>query len=164
MCKKQTSVSHSSEEAEIFSPDAGLRMDGIPTLVLWDLVIEIFHSVPNKIEQLKEELRWDPLQATKSNMHKPIQFKHTNVISTDIDHIASNTMHSGASATLYVCEDNEAVINMIIKVEVPQWDMFHGPTELLWFGCLTGSIWTQKSKSVTWTPSTKSQTSWPKVE
>ena len=39
MCKKQTSVSHSSTEAEISSLDAGLRMDGIPALDLWDLVI-----------------------------------------------------------------------------------------------------------------------------
>ena len=30
MCKKQTSVSHSSTEAEIISLDAGLRIDGIP--------------------------------------------------------------------------------------------------------------------------------------
>ena len=43
MCKKQTSVSHSSTEAEIISLDAGLRMDGIPALDLWDLVIEVFH-------------------------------------------------------------------------------------------------------------------------
>ena len=57
MCKKQTSVSHSSTEAEIISFGAGLRMDGIPTLTFWDLVIEIFHSVPNKIEQSKEKLR-----------------------------------------------------------------------------------------------------------
>ena len=92
MCKKQTSVSHSSTEAEIISLDAGLRMDGIPALALWDLVIEIFHSVPNKIEQPKEELR----QATKPNMHNFIQCKHTNVISTGIDHISSNTVHSGA--------------------------------------------------------------------
>ena len=42
MCKKQTSVSHSSTEAEIISLDAGLRMDGIPALGLWDLVIEVF--------------------------------------------------------------------------------------------------------------------------
>ena len=42
MCKKQTSVSHSSTEAEIISLDAGLRMDGIPALTLWDLVIEVF--------------------------------------------------------------------------------------------------------------------------
>ena len=37
MCKKQTSVSHGSTEAEVISPDAGLRMDGIPALDLWDL-------------------------------------------------------------------------------------------------------------------------------
>ena len=30
MCKTQTSVSHSSSEAEIISLDAGSRMDGIP--------------------------------------------------------------------------------------------------------------------------------------
>ena len=34
MCKKQTSVSHSSTEAEVISLDAGLRMDGIPALDL----------------------------------------------------------------------------------------------------------------------------------
>ena len=47
MCKKQTSVSHSSPEADIISPDAILRMDGIPAFTLWDLLIEVFHSVPN---------------------------------------------------------------------------------------------------------------------
>ena len=31
MCKKQTSVSHSSTETEIISHDAGLRTDGIPS-------------------------------------------------------------------------------------------------------------------------------------
>ena len=50
MCKKQTSVSHSSTEAEIISLDASLRMDGIPALTLWDLVIEVVHSEPNKTE------------------------------------------------------------------------------------------------------------------
>ena len=49
MCKKQTSVSHSSTEAEITSLDAGLRMDGIPALDLWDSVIEVSHSSPNQI-------------------------------------------------------------------------------------------------------------------
>ena len=34
MCKKQTSVSHSSTEAEVISLDAGLRMDVIPVLHL----------------------------------------------------------------------------------------------------------------------------------
>ena len=70
MCKKQTSVSRSSTEAEIISLDAGLRMDGISPLTLWDLVIEIFYSVPNKIEQPKEGLRGNPLQATKPNLQR----------------------------------------------------------------------------------------------
>ena len=38
MCKKQTPVTRSSTESEITSLDAGLRMDGSPTLVLlWTL-------------------------------------------------------------------------------------------------------------------------------
>ena len=41
MCKKQTSVSHSSAESEIILLDAGLRMDGKLALDLWDLVIEV---------------------------------------------------------------------------------------------------------------------------
>ena len=53
MCKKQTSVSHRSTEAEIISLDAGLRMGGIPTLSLWDLVIDVFHSEPISNRQVK---------------------------------------------------------------------------------------------------------------
>ena len=94
MCKKQTSVSHSSTEAEVISLDAGLRMDGISAVTLWHSVIEVFYSVPNKIEQPKEELR------NKPNMHNPIQFTHTNVIPTNIDHIPSNTTHSIISNNL----------------------------------------------------------------
>ena len=40
MCKKQTSVSHSSTESEIKSLDAGLCVDGLVALDLWDLVVE----------------------------------------------------------------------------------------------------------------------------
>ena len=41
MCKKQTSVSHSSTESEIISLDAGLRLDSIPALDLWDLIVSV---------------------------------------------------------------------------------------------------------------------------
>ena len=53
------------------------------------------------------------------NMHNPIPIKHTNVIPTNIDHIPSKTQNSGSSAMLYVFEDNEAVIKMIIKGRSP---------------------------------------------
>ena len=44
MCQKQTSISHSSTESEIISLDAGLRMDGLLAVDLWDVVIEVLLS------------------------------------------------------------------------------------------------------------------------
>ena len=41
MYKKQSSVSHSSTESEIISLDAGLRLDSIPALDLWDLIVAV---------------------------------------------------------------------------------------------------------------------------
>ena len=92
-------------------------MDGIPALTLWDLVIEVcsVRSEPNKTDGPKRELRGNPSAIVKSNMPNPIQFKHTDVIPTNIDHVPSNTMHSDSSAVLYIFEDHEAVIKMIIK-------------------------------------------------
>ena len=47
MCKEQTSVSHSSTESEVVSLVAGLRMDGILALDLWEMVIEALQSSQN---------------------------------------------------------------------------------------------------------------------
>ena len=62
----------SSPEAEIIFLDAGLRMDVIPALDLWDLEIEIFHSShkqTNKTKDVREP--WRNLSATlQSNMQK----------------------------------------------------------------------------------------------
>ena len=44
MCKKQNSVSHSSHsstESEIISLNARLRLDGIPAIDLWDLIVAV---------------------------------------------------------------------------------------------------------------------------
>ena len=59
------------------------------------------------------------MQAIKPKVQNLIPCKHTNVIPTNIDHISSNTIHSGAGAMLYVFEDNEAVIKMILKGRSP---------------------------------------------
>ena len=45
MCKRQAAVSHSSTESEIISLDTGLRLDGLPALELWDLIVSVFGSV-----------------------------------------------------------------------------------------------------------------------
>ena len=62
MCKKQTTVSHSSTESEIISLDTGLRLDGLPALELWDLIVSVLGSVTQtsdrtgrRIDQRAEE-------------------------------------------------------------------------------------------------------------
>ena len=65
----------------------------------------------------------------------------------NVDFIPSNVQSSHQEALLYVFEDNEAVIKMIIMGRSPQLDMFPEPTELLLIGYSIESIWTPKSKS-----------------
>ena len=50
---QETSVSHSSTEAEIIFLDARLRVDGIPALDLWNLVVEVFHCDQNQLNKTK---------------------------------------------------------------------------------------------------------------
>ena len=60
MCQKQTSVSLSSTESEIISLDAGLRLDRIPALDLWDLLVSV---LGNTIQT--HERAGDPLSVTR---------------------------------------------------------------------------------------------------
>ena len=82
MCKKQTSVSHSSTDAEVISLDAGLRRDGIPAPTLWDLEIEVFHSVPNETEGPKGEPLGNRQQSSSqtciTHLHQAHQ-RHSNI-------------------------------------------------------------------------------------
>ena len=47
---QETSVSHSSTESEIISLDAGLRLDGIPALDLWDLIVAVLGNTSQSNE------------------------------------------------------------------------------------------------------------------
>ena len=85
MCKKQTSVSHSSTEAEIMSLDAGSRMDGVAALTLWDLVIEVFHSVPNRRNVPRPRLCWRPWRFKINIMRNLVYFRKSNICSHKLD-------------------------------------------------------------------------------
>ena len=78
MCKEQTSVSHSSTESEIISLDAGLRLDGIPALDLWNLVIEVFHSSPNQLNNTYDQVQGNLSRDTTSNKHTQKQNQGSN--------------------------------------------------------------------------------------
>ena len=105
MCKKQTSVSHSSTESEIVSLDARLRLDGIPALDFWDQIISV---LGNRIQTPERPGRLVIIDKSQRSQGK------TNVLN-NIDCVPSNVQSSRQEALLYVFEDNEAVIKMIIK-------------------------------------------------
>ena len=145
MCKKQTSVSHNSTESEIISLDTGLRSDGLPALELWDPFVSVFGNISHISDRTGQPMNG------KNKSHEKID------VTQDIDSVPSNVQSASQEALLYVFEDNEAVIKMIMKGRSPT--MFPGPTELLLTGCSIESIWIPKSKSNTLTPRTNLQTS-----
>ena len=55
MCKKQPAVSHSSTESEIISLDTRLRLDGIPALDLWDLIVAVLHGNTYQNDQERKD-------------------------------------------------------------------------------------------------------------
>ena len=107
MCKKQTAVSQSSTESEIISLDSGLRLDGLPALDLWDLIVSVFGNISHVSD------RTGQLVNGKNKSYNKIDAMH------DIDYVPSNVQSSNQEALLYVFEDNEAVIKMIMKGRSP---------------------------------------------
>ena len=107
MCKKQTSVSHSSTESEIISLDTGLRLDGLPALELWDLIVSVFGNISHVSDGTGQ-----PINGKNKSCNK-IDVVH------DIDLVPSIVQSASREALLYVFEDNEAVIKMIMKGRSP---------------------------------------------
>ena len=110
MCKKQTSVSHSSTESELISLDTGLRLDGLPALELWDLIVSVFGNTSHVS---------DGTGQPDNDVHKRHKSQKNIDVMKDIYFIPSNVQSSRQEALLYVFEDNEAVIKMIMKGRSP---------------------------------------------
>ena len=98
MCKKQTAISHSSAEAEIISLDAGLRMEGIPAMVLWDQIMEVLAPQSVRARPLKERA---PRTALESMF--------------DVDSVPPTYPLSSGAIKMVIFEDNESVIKMVVK-------------------------------------------------
>ena len=121
MCKKQTSVCHSSTEAEIISLDAGLRMDGVPAWDLWDLVIEAFHYSPNQINKSKgQESQGHLSRNTTLHMKNPNPSSTSICIWIMLNMFSTNVRSSHLGAVWYVFENNEAVESCIRQFELLQ--------------------------------------------
>ena len=133
MCMKQTSVSLSSTVSEIISLDAGLRMDGIPALDLWDLVFEVSHSSSNQPQKSKENVQGNLLhdrpsrKQTKNPVKTPIQYNDLEYAT--VDYVSSIVKSSQLVAMLLhlwrqwsSCFVLQTVRNSAIRViQVLQW-------------------------------------------
>ena len=62
-------------------------------------------------------------------MKYPNPTKHINFDLNIFRHVSSNVRSSKFGSTLYVVEDNEVIVKMIIKWQVPQWDTCQEPKE-----------------------------------
>ena len=77
---------------------------------------------------------------------------------SNVDYVPPTHIVLKGESQLYIFEDSEAVIKMITKNEVQQWDTCPEPKELRLIGCSTESSWTTQSKSTTLISKTNSQT------
>ena len=108
LCKKQGAVSHSTAEAEVISLDAGCRLEGLPALILWELVIDVFEPLPkakNSVELSLDE--------------RLLLRRKTFDMFEAIDYVPPSLPMSNGRAKLYAMEDNDAIIKMIIKGRSP---------------------------------------------
>ena len=110
VCKKQIAFSHSSTESEIISLDTGLRLDELLALEIWDLIVPVFGNVSRVSDGSGQ------FDSDVHKRHKP----HKKIdLMKDIDSVPSNVQSARQEALLYVFEDNEVVIKMIIKERSP---------------------------------------------
>ena len=77
----------------MISLDAGLRIDGIPALDFWDLVIEVFRSSSNQINKSKGQESQETWNTTL-HMKNQNPTEHVNLDLNDVDHVASNVRSS----------------------------------------------------------------------
>ena len=144
---------HSSTESEIISLDAGLRLDGIPALDSWDLIVLVLGNTTQNHDRTGK-----PVVCRDKN-HVQVQSRGMFNVLNNVDFVPSNVQFSHQEAFLYVFEDNEAVIKMIIKGRSPT--MRHvSRTHRVALEWLFDRINLdpKKSESSTLTPKTNSQT------
>ena len=90
--------------------NTGLRLDGLPALELWDLIVSVLGNISRVSDNPGRPV---------IDVHKRQKSQNRIDVIKDIDLVPSNVQSSRQEALLYVFEDNEAVIKMIIKGRSP---------------------------------------------
>ena len=83
-----------------------MRLDGLPALELWDLIVSVLGNVSRVSDRSGQP---------DNDVHKRHKSQKKIDVMKDIDSVPSNVQSARQEALLYVFEDNESVIKMILK-------------------------------------------------
>ena len=144
LCKKQGAVSHSTTEAETISLDAGLRLEALPLLMLWDIVIDVFSTGKDKAilrsrnaggvihgsgalaEECRNAIAPSGEIAALASASAPyntddLKFPNDLLIFTmeNMDWVPPSMPRLLGLARLIIGEDNDAVLKILIKGRNP---------------------------------------------
>ena len=108
MCKKQGVVSHSSSEAEVVSLETAIRLEGIPSLELWEQVLEVFAPPPSRV----------PREAAAPKRKNSRNLSEEEILQR-VDYVPFTRSTPSELAQMVVFEDNDAVLKMTIKRRSP---------------------------------------------
>ena len=90
--------------------DAGLRLDGITALDLWDLIVAVLGNTTQNHDRKGKLVVCRDASHAQGHQSRGV----INVLD-NVDFVPSNVRFSHQEALLYVFEDNEAVVKMIFK-------------------------------------------------
>ena len=94
MCKKQTAISNSSTGSEIIFLDTGLRLDVLPALELWDLIVSVLGNVSRVSDRSGKPY---------NDVHRRHKSQKKIDVMEDIDSVLSNVQPARQEALLYAC-------------------------------------------------------------
>ena len=93
-----------------------MRMDGLPALDFWDVVIEVLRSS----NSTKTPTNPAAGNCSRNRKSKPKEKGNRNVDQlSHVDYVTTNENSSQGESQLFIFEDNEAVIKMIIEGRSP---------------------------------------------
>ena len=135
MCKKQTAVSHSSTESEIISLDTGLRLDGLPVLELWDLIIPVLGNISRVSDRSGKP---------ESDDQKPHKSHNKIDVTRNIDAVPSNVQSARQEGVIlvYMCVNLQMRL-YVCQAPCPFWVQFGSSLGPFWvhFGSILGPFW-----------------------
>ena len=110
LCKKQGAVSHSSTESEVISLESSLRQEGLPALMLWEIVVQVFKRPKGQQVVQDKNICKEVIRSADEAMYDCL---------TNVDYVPCTIPFSRGDGKLVCFEDNEAVIKMTIKGRSP---------------------------------------------